>query len=262
MKKAQKKQGTPPPRKKLRIAIVGLTSCDGCSVSAIDMGAEFIGAVDHFELGDFFLIMDEKNNEPYDVTFVEGAPLTKQNIANLKAARKRTKVLVSFGACACHGVIPNIKNHIDKERAVRYVYPQTHTKVFNPDIRPLKHFVKVDLELPGCPPDGRDIIAILNAVREGISPKLLENPVCYECQLNGNECVLQKGEPCLGPVTRGGCDAVCLNSKFFCKGCRGMIPGYSTKQLERQILENHTREELNSILQIFGIQEDWYEAQK
>ena len=103
----------------LRIAIIGLTSCDGCSVAAIDMGAEFIAAVDHFDLGDFFLIMDEKNNKPYDVTFIEGAPLTQENIKHLKAARKRTKVLVSYGACACQGVIPNIKNYIDKGKAVR-----------------------------------------------------------------------------------------------------------------------------------------------
>jgi len=261
-KKIAKKKVKKSNGKKLRIAIVGLTSCDGCSVSAIDMGMDFIAAVDHFDLGDFFLIMDEKNKEPYDVTFIEGAPLTKENIKVLKQARKRTKVLVAFGACACQGVIPNIKNYIDKKKAVKYVYPKIHKKVFNPNIRPLKRFVKVDMELPGCPPDGRDIIAILNAVREGIEPKLLENPVCYECQLNGNECLLQKGEPCLGPVIRGGCNAVCLNSKFFCKGCRGVLPGYNTKQLEKQILKNTSRKKLNHILQVFGIQEDWYKAQK
>ncbi len=262
MKPKKKVKRSKPAKKKLRIAIVGLTSCDGCSVSAIDMGAEFIAAVDHFDLGDFFLIMDEKNKQPYDVTLVEGAPLTKDNIKVLKEVRKRTKVLVAFGACACHGVIPNFKNYIDKKKAVRYVYPKTHKRVFNPNIRPLSRFVKVDFEIPGCPPDGRDVIAVLNAVRQGINPCLLENPVCYECQMNGNECVLQKGEPCLGPVIRGGCDAVCLNSKFYCKGCRGIIPGADTKQLEKQLLKKISRKKLNEILQIFGIQEDWYKAQK
>ncbi len=249
-------------KKKLRIAIVGLTSCDGCSVSAIDMGAEFITSIDHFDLGDFFLIMDEKNNEPYDVTLVEGAPLTKENIKTLKAIRKRSKVLVAYGACACQGVIPNIKNYMDKSKAVKHQYPKTWKKVYNPDIHPLKQFVDIDFDLPGCPPDGRDVIAVLNAVREGVNPRLLENPVCYECQLNENECLLQKGEPCLGPVIQGGCDAVCLNSKFFCKGCRGILPGYNTKQLEKQILKNTSRKKLNEILQVFGIQEDWYNAQK
>ena len=165
-------------------------------------------------------------------------------------------------ACACNGVIPNIKNYIDKKKAVRYVYPKTYKKVYNPNIRPLRRFVHVDFYLPGCPPDGRDIITVLNAVRQGIDPKLSQNPICYECQMNGNECVLQKGEPCLGPVIAGGCDAVCLNSKFYCKGCRGIVPGADTKQLEKELLKKISRKKLNEILQVFGIQEDWYKAQK
>jgi len=251
------------PEKKLRVAIVGLTSCDGCSVSILDMGLDFIESIDHFELGDFFIIMDEKDEKVmYDVAIIEGAPLTKENIKTLKAIRQRAKYLIGIGACANFGVFPNIKNYMNKEKAVKYQYPKTYKKVFNPNIRPISRFVKVDFMIPGCPPEGKDFIAVLNAIREGIEPKLLENPVCYECQLNGNECLLQKGQPCLGPVIRGGCDAVCLNSKFFCKGCRGILPGYNTKQLEKQILKNISRKKLNHILQVFGIQEEWYKSQK
>ncbi len=259
-------------QEKLKVAIVGLTSCDGCSVSILDMGVEFIASIDHFELGDFFIIMDEKNDQVvYDVAIVEGAPLTKKNIASLKAIRERAKYLIGIGACANFGVFPNIKNHIDKNEAVKYQYPKTHKKVENFDIKPISDFVKVDFIIPGCPPEGKDIIAVLNTIRQGIPPKLLENPVCYECQMNGNECVLQKakgpeqssrgGEPCLGPVIRGGCNAVCLNSKFYCKGCRGILPRYDTKQLEKKLLKLITREQLNHILQVFGIQNQWYKQQ-
>ncbi|MDP2683438.1 MAG: hypothetical protein Q8P20_00110, partial [bacterium] len=169
---------------------------------------------------------------------------------------------VALGACATNGVIPNIKNYIDKEKAVKYVYPKTHKSVYNPNIMPIRRFVKVDCEIPGCPIDAKDFITVINSLREGINPKLLENPVCYECQLNGNVCLLQKGEPCLGPVILGGCNAVCLNSKFACKGCRGVIPGYNTKQLENELLKNHSRKEIENILQIFGIQEEWYKQQR
>lgn len=247
--------------KKLKISIAGLTSCEGCSFAILDLGLEFIESIDHFDLGDFHLIMDEKPDVKYDITFVDGAPLTKENIRTIKELRRRSKYLISLGACAVNGVIPNIKNYIDKEKAVRYQYPKTYQKVFNPNIRPIKRFVKVDFEIPGCPIEAKDFLTVINSLREGIEPKLLENPVCHECQLNGNECLLQKGEPCLGPVIRGGCKAVCLNSKFFCKGCRGVIPGYDTKQSEKQILKNISRKQLNHILQIFGIQEDWYRHQ-
>ena len=61
-----KAKQTIPKDRKLRVAIAGLTSCEGCSFAILDLGAEFIGAVDHFDLGDFHLIMNEKKNKKYD----------------------------------------------------------------------------------------------------------------------------------------------------------------------------------------------------
>jgi len=247
---------------KLRIAIAGLTSCEGCSFAVLDLGLEFVESIDHFDLGDFHLIMDEKGDRQYDICFVDGAPLTKENVKVIKDLRKRSKYLIALGACAVNGVIPNIKNYINKKKAVKYQYPKIYNKVFNPNIRPIKRFVKVDFEIPGCPIEAGDFIKVLNDLREGAKPRLDEHPVCKECQENGNECLLQKGEPCLGPVIRSGCKAVCLNSKFYCKGCRKILPGYDTRALEKEILKNHSRQELEKILQIFGILEEWYKAQK
>lgn len=247
--------------RKLTLAIAGLTSCEGCSFAVLDLGLDFVKSIDHFNLGDFHLIMDERPVKKYDIYFVDGAPLTKENIKMIKELRRRSKYLVALGACACNGVIPNIKNYIDKKKAVKYQYPKIYNKVFNPNIAPISRYVKIDFEIPGCPIDARDFVRVLNDLRQGAKPKLEEYTVCKECQMNGNECLLQKGEPCLGPVIRGGCNAVCLNSKFFCKGCRGVLPGYNTKALENQILKSISRKQLNGILQIFGIQERWYDSQ-
>jgi len=71
--------------KKLKIAIAGLTSCEGCSFAVLDLGLEFVQAIDHFDLNDFHLIMDEKGDRKYDVTFVDGSPLTKENIKTIKS---------------------------------------------------------------------------------------------------------------------------------------------------------------------------------
>lgn len=250
------------PSQKLRIAIAGLTSCEGCSFAVLDLGLEFVESIDHFDLGDFHLIMDEKGDRQYDICFVDGAPLTKENIKVIKDLRRRSKYLIALGACAVNGVIPNIKNYIDKNKAVKYQYPKIYHKVFNLNIAPISRYVKVDFEIPGCPLDARDFVKVLNDLREGAKPKLEEYPVCRECQINGNECLLQKGEPCLGPVTRGGCNAVCLNSKFFCKGCRQILPGYDTKALEKEILKNTSKKHLDEILQIFGILEDWENSKR
>lgn len=48
-------------------------------------------------------------------------------------------------------------------------------------------------------------------------------PVCSECPLVGDECLVAKGEPCLGPLTAAGCSADCARSGVPCIGCRGFI---------------------------------------
>ena len=162
-KKIKKKFNTLPERK-LKVAIAGLTSCEGCSFAVLDLGLEFIESIDHFDLGDFHLIMDEKPGKKYDIVFVDGSPLTKENIKTIKELRRRAKYLIALGACATNGVIPNIKNYIDKERAVRYQYPKTFKSVYNPNILPIRRFVKVDAEIAGCPIDARDFVAMLNSL--------------------------------------------------------------------------------------------------
>lgn len=48
-------------------------------------------------------------------------------------------------------------------------------------------------------------------------------PICAECPLYGDECLVMKGEPCLGPLTMAGCDAECVRKGLPCIGCRGPI---------------------------------------
>ncbi|MEM0196068.1 MAG: 2Fe-2S iron-sulfur cluster-binding protein [Sulfolobales archaeon] len=48
-------------------------------------------------------------------------------------------------------------------------------------------------------------------------------PVCSECPLIGDECLITKGEPCLGPLTVAGCSAECPRYGAPCVGCRGYL---------------------------------------
>jgi len=104
-------------------------------------------------------------------------------------------------------------------------------------------------------------LKLFTDVAQGIIPALSHRPVCYECQTNNNPCVLQRGEPCLGPVIQGGCNAVCLNSRYYCRGCRGIIPDPAyhdaVKTLNRKLERLIGKKALRHILQIYGIQEDW-----
>ncbi len=48
-------------------------------------------------------------------------------------------------------------------------------------------------------------------------------PVCAECPLSEEECLLARGEVCLGPITLAGCDAACTREGRPCTGCRGPV---------------------------------------
>ena len=39
--------------------------------------------------------------------------------------------------------------------------------------------------------------------------------------LNEDECLLAQGVLCLGPATRGGCEALCVKGNMPCTGCFG-----------------------------------------
>jgi coenzyme F420-reducing hydrogenase gamma subunit len=70
-------------------------------------------------------------------------------------------------------------------------------------------------------------------------PRVSDSPVCVECKRRGFVCVVvAKGEPCLGPVTRTGCGALCPGFGRGCYGCFGPAqPSNNTDALGRRFIE-------------------------
>jgi len=62
-------------------------------------------------------------------------------------------------------------------------------------------------------------------------------PVCMECKANENTCLFDLGEPCLGPITRGGCDSWCPNKPVRLLGLRGPAVDANVEQM-REIMKN------------------------
>lgn len=235
------------------IAIVSLTCCEGCQVAILDLGAKFLKLAEHVKLGDFAMLEDESEPPNYDIVFVEGAPITEENISRLKNLRSRSKVLVALGACAALGGIAEIKNYQDKNERMRYVY-KNFESINNPDIKPLSYYVKVDWEIPGCPINKEEFLKISQQLLAGIPPAIARRPVCYECQIKQNKCLLQEGLPCLGPLMLAGCGAPCPSSNYPCDGCRGPIPNINPDKLAKQLAaQNYSQEEIDMILQRFGL---------
>lgn len=240
---------------KLKAAIISLTSCEGCQFAILDQGQNFLNLLKYIDLKEFRLIeeVEYDQKEKWDIVFIEGNPVTTENFKLLQQARKKSKLLVALGNCAALGGVPEIFNYQNKQKLAEYVYGQTlNLKKFK--VKKISDVVKVDYVIPGCPIEGLDFYKCLYAIIRGsckILPKT-SNPLCYECQEQGIACVLRKGKICLGPITQGGCGAVCLAGGLRCEGCRGIVAGGQVKNHINYLKKQHSSEAVNSILEIYG----------
>jgi F420-non-reducing hydrogenase small subunit len=134
--------------------------------------------------------------------------------------------------------------------------PQTKTQVkegslklpeFYDTVRTLGQTVDVDYYLPGCPPPVKLVLNAIDAIAKNqLPPKgsvlAPMKSVCDECprkkenkRINKiyrvyekapepERCLLEQGIICIGPATRSGCGAQCLNVDMPCTGCGGPCP--------------------------------------
>jgi coenzyme F420-reducing hydrogenase gamma subunit len=97
---------------------------------------------------------------------------------------------------------------------------------------PISSHVPVDFEVRGCPVNPHQLLEVLTAYLAGRAPRIPSYTVCQECKAGANVCVLVAGAtPCLGPVTRAGCGAVCPNVGRACFGCFGPSATANTTSL-------------------------------
>ncbi|MCK4633703.1 oxidoreductase [Candidatus Bathyarchaeota archaeon] len=114
-------------------------------------------------------------------------------------------------------------------------------------VKTLDQTVDVDYYLPGCPPTPEQIVTAVEAIAKNeLPPKgavlAPEKSVCDECPRKMEDkkiskiyrvyeitpdperCLLEQGIICMGPATRGGCGAQCINANMPCTGCGGPCP--------------------------------------
>jgi sulfhydrogenase subunit delta len=206
------------PIDKPKIAVFGFTGCEGCQLQIANkeetLGA-LLGAV---EVHNFRLISSDKDDD-YDIAFVEGSLTTDAEVAQLQAIRSRAKILVAMGACACLGGVNNLRSRFSQAETVAEVYGDF--PLATGPVRRVADVVPVDIELPGCPISKAEFEWLVRHLMLGVAPQFPQYPVCVECKQRMNACVLDLGRICLGPVTRGGCNAVCPRNRHGCWGCRG-----------------------------------------
>ncbi|MEM2940105.1 MAG: oxidoreductase [Thermoproteota archaeon] len=217
---------------KLKIGVFKLTSCSGCQMVLVHLEESLLEILKHVELKYFRMVSDDDlPNETLDAAIVEGAVTNEEEAAMVKKIRKMSRFLVAAGACAVTGGLNTMKN-ITPEGEVESTVYSLPEHIRSGKAFGLNEYVKVDAYLYGCPIDRNELVNALMSLVLRVPPYIPGLTVCMECKMKGNECVfLTKGEPCLGPVTVGGCGALCPSNNVACEGCRGVLNGTNVSGL-------------------------------
>jgi len=238
---------------KPRVGFFDFTGCEGCQLTVLNLEQELLELVELMDIVEFREISSDKGEE-LDIAFVEGGICTAAEARRLKAIRARSRQLFALGACADTAGINGLAAFAPPEQLVEMVDGPEAPDMKVRHARPLEAFVKVDGRVPGCPIDGQEFLAILQALLIGRVPELPTFAVCAECKLAELPCTFERGVVCLGPVTRAGCDAHCIAEGDRCRGCRGQVDAPRSTPYY-QILEEHglTEEDIFNELRTFNL---------
>ena len=209
---------------KPKVAFFDFASCEGCQLTVVDSLQTHLDLLEAVEIVQFREAMTEKG-EDYQIAFIEGSCTREQDEERLFKIRDQADLVVALGACAHTGCVNALKNLQPSLDGVReYVYGDKADWYETYPARPISAVIDVDAFIPGCPIDREEFVRVVKNVLLGKKPGIPDHPVCVECKLKENVCLLLEGKPCLGPVTRAGCDAICPTYGDGCEGCRGYIP--------------------------------------
>lgn len=208
--------------KKPRVAIYDFTDCEGCEVKLVSLRERLLQIEKKVDIVNWRLGQEKFELGPYDITIIEGTPITDYEIKLLKELRQNSKILVALGACAALGGIPAIMPEKDRKIWYEKIYSsQYHPK--GVDALPLSAYAQVDFSIHGCPVDEDEIVKVVEDLLAEKKPSYRDYSVCFECKQAGNLCrIVEEKKPCLGPITQGGCKAVCISGGSPCYGCFGI----------------------------------------
>ncbi len=222
---------------KPKVAFFDFASCEGCQLNKLNLENSLLSILELVDIVEFREAMDDRADE-YDIAFVEGSISTPTCVERIHDIRRRSKILVALGACAVQGGINALRNSQPAEWVKEVVYGDDKYLFPSIPVQPVSAVVKVDYEVRGCPMSTPEFLHILKSLILGRKPEIFDHAVCVECKSSENECVLETGMFCLGPVTRAGCGAVCPENGQYCSGCRGYVSNINTDGALEMLAEN------------------------
>jgi len=249
---------------KPKIAFYCASSCGGCEVSLVNLHEKILDVDANFDLVFCPCLVDTKKKDveamadkSLAITFFNGGIRNDDNVEMARLLRKKSQVLVSYGACATGGGIPALANLFPRQRLFNTVYhgnpsidnpgevePQTSSVVsagtltlpqFHDKVQTLAQIVDVDFFFPGCPPESAQLAKVVDLLVAGgpLPPKGSflgsgRKSVCEECRKKKGDKKIAKlrrnWEPVPDPET------CLLEQGLLCMGpatrdgCGGLCP--------------------------------------
>ncbi len=222
---------------KIKIGFFDFAGCEGCQLTVMNLEEQLLQVLQLVEIVEFRELMSEQAGQ-LEIAFVEGSICRAGDRQRLQQIRARSQLLVALGACADNGGVNALGSDRTAEVLCQQVYGSQLPHLYTETPQPLAAVVKVDYRIPGCPIDGREFLAVLQALLLKQQPELPSFAVCVECKLAEYPCSFDYGQVCRGPVTRAGCRAICIDGGGHCRGCRGLIDNPRTSPYHR-ILEQY-----------------------
>jgi F420-non-reducing hydrogenase small subunit len=182
------------------VAFYWCASCGGCEEAVVDLAEDILKVVAAVEFVFWPVAMDFKVKDvealqdgEIAVSFINGAIRTGEQEHMAKLLRKKSGLVVAFGACAHLGGTPGLANFINRKTIFDWVYlnapsvsnpdgilPQRKTMVeegeltlpeFYDTVYTLNQVIDVDYYLPGCAPPPDLIMKAVEAILSGNLPE-------------------------------------------------------------------------------------------
>jgi len=168
--------------KKAKLATLWLDGCSGCHMSILDIDEALATIAQKADLVYGPLVDAHTFPDNVDVTIVEGAVSSQDDLEKIQHVRRHTRLLVALGDCAITSNVPAMRNPIPVKKLLDRIYVEgvnTHPGVPTEGVPqllkhavPLHEVVKVDLYVPGCPPAASAIKLVLTELLDGRRPEL------------------------------------------------------------------------------------------
>jgi len=237
---------------KPRIAFFDFACCEGCQLTVLQLEERLLDLLQHVEVVEWREAMSGAS-ESYDIAFCEGSITREEDVERIKRIRQTAGVVVALGSCAAIGCHNALKNRWPMEEVIDLVYGKDSAHIETIPARPVASVVAVDYQILGCPASLPEIDRVIKCILTDQKYPPPNQPVCVECKLNDTLCVFEKGEVCLGPVTRCGCEAICTAYGDPCHGCRGLMEGANPAAAVKVLTADRLHPIMNAVARQHGM---------